>query len=53
MRYNIGMGDRRRVPRHLLSKEGKVIPMHNPNYESFLRCVQDLLDTPEDRKSVV
>ena len=49
MRYNIGMGDRRRVPRHLLSKEGKVIPMHNPNYESFLRCVQDLLDTPEVR----
>lgn len=45
----IGKGDRRRVPRHLVSKEGKVIPMHNVNYDLFLRCVQDLLDTPEVR----
>lgn len=47
--YNIGMGDRRRVPRRLSSREGKVIPMHNVNYELFFRCVQDLLDTPEVR----
>jgi len=26
-----------------------VIPMHNINYDLFLRCVQDLLDTPEVR----
>ena len=26
-----------------------MIPMHNANYDSFLRCVQDLLDTPEVR----
>ena len=42
-------GDRRRVPRRLSSREGKVIPMHNVNYELFFRCVQDLLDTPEVR----
>ena len=42
-------GDRHRVPRHSRSKEGKVIPMHNANYDSFLRCVQDLLDPPEVR----
>ena len=45
--YNIDRGDRRRIPRQLPSKEGKVIPMHNVNYELFFRCVQDLLDTPE------